>query len=125
MTEKYPEIGSQCSYIRSNAEGGTLVGFGTVTAVLLDPRGRVMVQVKDKQNTYNVDIMTINQDEAFHKKYTKAIEDVQRISKEGNDAIAKVAAEYNEQVDAIYNALLGDPIELVLPEAPQKAEKAA
>lgn len=108
----YPTIGSQATYIRSTPEGEVHLGEGIVKAILVDPRGRLTVQVKDGENVYNVDFATINADEGFADEYAKTIDAVAALTKEGNELVKKTVDGYNAQVDALYNELLGCPVAL-------------
>lgn len=124
---EYPVIGSEVTYIRSTPEGEVMEGVGIACAIFLDPRSRLMVQVRDGGNTYNVDFVTINRDEAFFADYAKAIKSVADITAEGNELVTKTVTSYNAQVDEVYNSVLGEPIhvEIVQPEPAEEESEAA
>lgn len=117
----YPTIGSQATYIRSNEKGEVFTGAGVVQAIFIDPRRRLMVQIKDGENAYNVDFATINKDKDFEKEYKAAIKEVAKITKEGNELVQKTVSSYNAEVDSVYDKVLGAPIHLDVEEESDKA----
>lgn len=109
-TAQYPRIGSYVKYLRADETGKIFTGSGNVRGIFLDPNDRVMVQVKDKDQAYNVDLYGINPTKASRASYKNLIDQVQEITKEGNVLVQKTVESYNTQVMTAYTELLGAPI---------------
>lgn len=85
-------------------------GEGVVTALFLNPDKRLMVQVKDGEKLVNVEAAMINASEETQNDYRAMVEAVDALSKEGNEALRKVADSYNAQVQEAFNSVLGVPV---------------
>jgi len=109
-TQKYPQIGKLVTYLRADEEGNIIEGSGSVEAILLDPRGRLMVRVKDGEDGFNIDIIAINYDKSSKDTYKELINGVVEITKEGNELVKKTVESYNAKVEDFYSRILGDVI---------------
>ena len=114
MNNEYPAIGTQVPYLRADDEGNIFDGVGTVMAIYLDPRNRLMVRIKQGQQDYNVDFIGLNYSEDTRKAYQDVIDRVKSVTVEGNEMVKATVASYNRKVDAIYSELLGDPVDVDL-----------
>lgn len=94
---QYPKLGSTVTYIR--VDGSSAVsGSGLVKAISLSPDDRVMVLV----DGHNVDLATINATPENAQAYATLIDEVDRISTEGNAKIKELVEQYNGMVAALY-----------------------
>lgn len=116
MKREYPEIGSHVSYVRADQDGQIYDGEGKVMAIFIGPDKRLMVQVRDLSNAWNVDLAAINPDADFRARYADAIFEVQRLTKEGNELVKKTVDEFNAKVEDAYRPVLGDFLEIEFPE---------
>ena len=110
----YPELGETINFIRTDVEKQKAVeGSGMVQAILLDPSNRRMVQVKcDDGKVWNIDLFAVNPSATKIRIYKKMVDDINTITKEGNEAVQRAVTEYTKKVDDIYNAVLGEAVEL-------------
>lgn len=111
------EIGQHVQYFinRPNVETGEnnfIDGNGTVTALFLNPDKRRMVQVKDGANMVNVELACVDASEETKAAYMGMVETVDALTKEGNEAVRKVADGFNESVQMAYNIVLGVPVDV-------------
>lgn len=109
---KYPRLGEKVTYLKADEKGEVTNGEGIVQAVFLDPNRRVMVQVKDGEHAFNVDIFGINWTQATFNAYVDIIKNVVTVTEEGNELVKKTVSEYNEKVEALYNDAFGKPVEI-------------
>ena len=108
----YPALNSTVKYIRQDYTTKEMVnGEGTVTALFLDPQNRILVAVKDGENKYNVDLAAINPNAEFGDKYKNMLDEVKKVSKEGNGKSQAIVDDYNAMVEALYSEVLGSPLE--------------
>jgi len=117
----YAQIGSIVTYIRSNEKGEVNTGTGSVQAIFLDPRNRLMARVKDGEKDYNVDYSTLGYSEDTLREYKECLSQVMKITKEGNDLVQKTVASYNAKVEAAYAKFLGNPVVCEVSKAPSLA----
>lgn len=115
---KYPTIGGQFPYIRATPEGDIIEGVGVVKSIFLDARNRLMVGVIDivDGKHWNVDYIGVNYGKDTKDKYELVINEVIRISKEGNNLVKETVNRYNDEVEALYSKVLGSPIDIKAPE---------
>lgn len=106
---KYPKLGTKQSYIKITPENETIEGSGIVKAIFFDPSGREMAQVEDGENIHNVDLITLSASENTKKRYIDTMNEVRRLSEEGNKLAQEVVSKYNSLVEDEYNKLLGKP----------------
>ena len=105
-------LGDKVTYIRQDKEKNEPVeGEGTVRALFISPEKRIMAQVKDGDEIYNVDFATLNHDEFFLEAYKEVLAKVKEVTKEGNEKVQDIVKEYNAKVDALYADILGETIE--------------
>ena len=114
--KNYPEIGKGAKYIRADEDGNIAKGFGIVQAIFLDPNKRLMVQIKDGENAWNVDFYGINYTDEVAQGYADLIERVQKITEEGNNLVKETVERYNDAVAEAYTTVLGAPIKAEVPE---------
>ena len=115
-------IGDTVNYMRATAEGEIFEGVGIVKAIHLDPRSRLMVSVMDTTDgkVWNVDAIGIDYDDDLRGKYEHVIAEVARITIEGNELVQKTVSSYNEQVEALYSSVLGEPVHIDAPTNPEQ-----
>lgn len=109
-TAEYPMLGTKVKYLRADEKGKIFDGEGNVCAIYLDPNKRVMVQVKDGDNAYNVDFFGLNPTADTRKAYEKVIKEVTKITESGNKLVEKTVSEHNDKVSDAYTATLGAPV---------------
>ena len=109
---EYPRLGSKIEYIRPTVEGEIISGVGMVKTIYLSDDKRPMVQVKDGENAWNIDLFCINPTDEETEQYGAMIAEVRRVSEEGNKKISILAAEYGEMVSNRYVDLFGEAIDL-------------
>lgn len=109
--EKYPEIGSNVSYLRADDKGNIHKGTGIIRAIFLSPDKRLQAQVRDGDAAWNVDFFCINPDDHVHAAYAKMIADVQELTDEGNKLVRETVSSYNDKVKQVYDAVIGEPVD--------------
>ena len=112
MSREYPEIGEKIKYIRCDKDGNMEEGYGVVRSIFLDPNDRPMVQVKDGQEAYNIDLYGVNPGEGARETYQKLIETVREIEAEGNALVKETVDRYNQSVSDAYSSVLGKPVKV-------------
>ncbi len=121
MNTNQPALGSVVSYARADQNGAIHQGQGVVLALFLNPDKRPMVQVRDGQNAWNCDLVTINATPEQVEAYGLAIGQVQALTVEGNDLVKATVSDYNARVQEIYDNALGKPLEIPEPETQEPA----
>lgn len=117
MKIEQANIGAKVKYIRNvpdveTKENTYKEGEGVVVAVFLNPDRRPMVQIKEGDSTFNVDVACINPSEDDKERFKAMTEKVDAIAAEGNQKIKDIGVEYNNRVQAEYTAFLGYPLSL-------------
>ena len=103
----YPQLGETVKYIRQDHEAKKLAsGEGIVRAIFLDPRQRPVVNVKDGENTYSIDLAAVNPVDGFEDLYKAKLEEINQVSDEGNAKAKAIVDEYNKRVDEMYDSFL-------------------
>lgn len=109
---KYPEIGTTVKFIRVDTEKKEVTGGeGTVRAIFIDPKGRLMVQVMDEdKQARNIDLACVNPSLELRTKYEALNIEIEEITEEGNNLVKETVEVYNKKVDDAYSRLLGNPL---------------
>lgn len=103
------DINQEVTYIRSDNDYAIQSGSGIVKAVFLDSDSRVVVQVKDGDNVYNIHLACINASDEFRSKYEAMEAQVKALSEAGNAEVRATVAKFNADIEALKTALLGSP----------------
>lgn len=107
-------LGDSVNYIRQRG-GAVLEGQGVVRGLVLDHTGRRVAAIHDSSQprgheVFNVDVLAVNPSPEFKAKFRELVAKIMALSEEGNKAAAAAVEKYNAQIDAAYNALLGEPL---------------
>lgn len=109
-------FGDTVTYIRhgKDEKGKTYFSEGKAKfkGMGLDGEGRAVVLLKDGDNSFNAFLGCLNRDKTFHERFKAEIARIEEIAAEGNKAIKALAADYNARTGAIYDELVGKPIEV-------------
>lgn len=112
----YPSLGQIISFVQADQQTGALVeGKGRILAIAMDGAKRPIAHLEHVPNAegkpnFNVDLNALNPSEEFKGKLKTCVETVLKISAEGNAKVGVVVAEYNKNVDAQYDGVLGEPV---------------
>ena len=115
MSKTYPELGSVVSYARADEAGAIHTGSGKVQAIFVHADRRAMVQVRDGDSAWNIDLAMINATPEKVAEYSAAIVEIKDLENRGNALVRDTVASFNDKVDAVYQRVLGDFIEMELP----------
>lgn len=77
-----------------------------VKAISLDFENRIVVNIDGKFNVY---LSALNPSEEFKKAFTEMHNQVEELTKTGNEKVKEVAKEYNDKIDILKNSTLGTP----------------
>lgn len=117
QTASYPKIGSKVSFIRQGENGQAVEGTGTIQAVVLDPSKRLMVHLESdavgaegQKLRHNVHVNCLEPSDDFKAEFESSLKAIAAIGEEGNGKAKEIVAEYNQRVDAAYNAVLGEAV---------------
>lgn len=116
MTKEYPKIGQSVAYARADEKGQVHQGKGKVSAIFVGVDKRLMVQVRDGENAWNVDLAMIDPSPDQVDRYSAAIVEVQRLTDEGNAKVKATVDAFNADVEAVYKSVLGDFVDMDAPE---------
>lgn len=115
-TQEYFEIGSEVKYLRHDTELKVYEEHGILRAIFIDPSNRLMAQVRNGENGWNVHYCTLREAGAeyesdFVDEYTNLLQAIRGISSEGDAIVQNVVEEYNGQVEDATSAVLGEPLD--------------
>lgn len=111
-TKEYFKIGSQVNYLRHDNKLEVFEESGTLRAIFLNPDGRLMAQVKNGEEAYNVHYATLFHGGEMIKEYKDLLQDIRSTAGEGDDKASEVVAEYAKLVDGLTTALMGEVVEI-------------
>lgn len=120
-TQEYFKIGSEVKYLRHDTELKVFQERGIVRAIFIDPNDRLMAQVKNGDNAYNVHYSTLNYEQSMVKPYKDLLQDIRGTSDEGDLLVQEIVDQYNLKVQIFTTALLGEPLVLHTVETKEKA----
>lgn len=106
----YVKINSEIKYLRHDTELKVYEETGIVRAIFLDPDNRLMAQVKNGDNAYNVHYCTLNYDKDMVKQYKDLLQVIRSVSDEGDLKVSETVKEYNNKVQEHTSFLLGEPL---------------
>ena len=82
--KEYPKLGTEVDYLRQDLEKQELVsGSGIAEGIFIDPKGKIMVFVRDGDNKYQIDLVAVNPDEGFEQTYKDGLAKIKAITAEG------------------------------------------
>lgn len=106
------DIGDTVQYIRHNKDGINQ-GEAVLKGIGLDADGRKIVLLKDAEgNAFNAYYAAVNPTEEFIADFQAQMTEIESVSKEGNAKAKAVVDEYNARVSKIYDALVGESVEM-------------
>lgn len=105
------QLGDKVTYIRQGKDG-VLEGAAILKGMGMDGEGRTIALLKEGEDSFNTFLQCLNRDKAFHKEFKSRVAEIDRLSKEGNAAAKAVVDDYNARVGAVYDALIGKPLEI-------------
>lgn len=117
LTTSYPSIGQKVSYVRQGADGQPVDGQGHIHSIVLDPMKRLMAHVESETETdaqsgqklkMNIHLPCLNPSDEFKAAFKAMLEGVKATGDEGNGKVVEIVAEYNQRVDGLQKAVLGD-----------------
>jgi len=111
-TQEYIKIGTQVKYLRHDGELKVYQEKGIVRALFIDPDGRLMAQVKNGDNAYNVHYSTLDYKQPMIKVYKDLLQDIRSTSGEGDKLVQEIVDKYNEEVQNMTSSLLGKPLDI-------------
>lgn len=117
-------IGDQVRYVHKRAKteikdnakvvtGHQIVeGEGIVRAICVDHTKRLVVQIADETDVFNVDYNAINPTPEFVEKFTVLCENIAGYTAEAKKKQSEIVQEYNAKIDEICDELLGEKVEI-------------
>lgn len=115
MSQNYPELGSTVHYARADQAGAVHQGAGKVQAIFVHADRRPMVQVRDGDTAWNIDLAMINPTPEKVAEYSSAIMEIKELEDRGNGLVKETIASFNAKVDEVYVRVLGDFIDMEPP----------
>lgn len=103
------DINQEVTYLRSDNDYVVQSGSGIVKAIFLDSDSRVVVQVKDGDNVYNIHLACLNASDEFRAQYEALEVQVKALSEAGNAEVRATVAKFNADIESLKTALLGSP----------------
>jgi len=105
----YPMLNEAVTYARADEKGEVHTGSGKVQAIFIgNPDKKLLVQVKDGDSAWNVDLAMVNYTPEKLEEYRAAVSEVQALTDEGNEIVRKTIDEFNAKVAAVYVRVLGE-----------------
>lgn len=118
-TATYPELGSKVRYCRQNlADKSVEVGSGRVLGLGMDINKRLNAFIEpeypegtDKPSKFNVPLASLEPSDEYIERFKKAVEEIDALAVEGNGKAQAIVSEWNDKVSAVYETILGAPVE--------------
>ena len=122
-TQDYFKIGSRVKYLRHDTELKVCAEVGILRAIFLDPKNRLMAQVKNGENAHNVHYITLDFPPGLVKDYKDLLQDIRGTSNDGDKIVDDTVKRYNLMVEGLTSKLLGKPVELESVEVDEEDER--
>lgn len=124
-TATYPQIGTRAKFVRLNPTTmlpergeGLIVGFGLnekqqvmtfIVASLASPDPAMNGAIVEQR--VNIDLACLDPSDEYVAKFGEITAQIKATGDEGNGKVTNIVQEYNQRVDALYQSILGAPIE--------------
>lgn len=87
-------------------------GEGIIRSIHVDHTKRLICQVADEKNVFNIDYNCINANQEFIDKYSVMCGSIDQLADEARKKQAKIVEEYNAMISKLRDDVLGKQLEI-------------
>lgn len=107
------------AYQQKKDEAGVVTGSetvliegGTVVGIFLNESKRLMASIMKDGERFNAHMAAVNAEPSFKEEFDTMMQDVDKLTKEGNADVTKVATQWNTMVEERESQVVGAPMEI-------------
>lgn len=104
-------IGDTVTYIRHNKDGIS-EGIARLKGIGLNGEGRVVVLLKEGDNSFNTYVNCVNPSPEFCLKFRELVTNTNKLGEQGKAEQQAIVEKYNGLIKHLDDALLGKPVEI-------------